>query len=271
MTVQKKPEDLLDQQREHFNSISGRYMEARKTPNHLLLKDLLWANMLSDMKEFKARQIDVLEPMCGSCDGLEIVKRHISPNVIYAGFDYSDNMVDALKKAKPDLNVWQADATTFQPPSDAYDVIILIGGLHHVPDHAAGVVKLLAKSLKPGGIFINFEPTFGNYVFKKIREKIYNKNTLFDAQTERSFAVDELIGMFKSSNLRARKIRFPGLLSYVLYYNPDAFPSLNIGGGTLVRILFYIDKLLYASWIGRKLSFATLSIWQRANDESPAT
>ena len=56
---------------------------------------------------------------------------------------------------------------------------------------------------------------------------------------------------------------YPGLLAYVLYYNPDAFPALNIGGGSLVRLLFCLDRLFWTTWVGRKMSFATMSLWRR--------
>ena len=59
---------------------------------------------------------------------------------------------------------------------------------------------------------------------------------------------------------------YPGLLAYILYYNPDAFPALNIGGKFLVKGLFALDRLFWSGWIGRKLTFATMTIWKR-NDE----
>ena len=255
--------NLIDRQREHFNSIAERYKTARKGTNHVLLKQLMWTHALGNIDRFRGRHIDVVEPMCGFGDAKALVETYLSPDVAYSGYDYSDKVIDLLRQEKPDINCWQADATTYELPAAKYDVVAILGGLHHVPDHATNVVAQAAKALKPGGIFISLEPTFGNSLFRKVRETIYERNTLFDAMTERTFDVRELFGMFESTGLKPVKILHPGLLSYVLYYNPDAFPFLNLGGPAFVRAAFGIDKPFFESAIGRRLSFATLSIWER--------
>jgi hypothetical protein len=76
--------------------------------------------------------------------------------------------------------------------------------------------------------------------------------------------VSGLIDIFEKPGLKLRKILYPGLLSYVLYYNPDAFPFLNIGGRNLVDATYALDKLFYKNVVGRTLSFATLSIWTKS-------
>ena len=120
--------------------------------------------------------------------------------------------------------------TKIELENKLYDIIILIAGLHHVPFHAPESVRRLVTALKPGGFFISLEPTSGNIIARKAREYIYKKNSLFDAETERDFSVNELCRMFEIAGLEKTYISFPGLLSYVLYYNPDAFPALNCGG-----------------------------------------
>lgn len=44
---------------------------------------------------------------------------------------------------------------------------------------------------------------------------------------------------------------YPGLLAYVLYYNPYAFPSLNKGSVKFVEFIFNCEKFLYTSAMGR--------------------
>lgn len=260
--VSSNDRDLIDRQREHFNSIAARYHAERNSPNHLYLKKLMWGRILGDITRFCGRRIDVLEPMCGFSDGLQIAG-YLSDQVSYSGFDFSDTVVSMLKSERPELNIWHADATQYEPPPQAFDVIVLIGGLHHTPDHAASIVSRLAKGLRPQGLFISYEPTSGNPLFRKVRARIYKKNSLFDEKTERDFRVDELLRFFSDEGLRPIKVRYPGLLSYVLFYNPDAFPALNVGGNWLVKTTFELDRLFYGNRIGRWLSFATLSIWER--------
>ncbi|MBR1234592.1 class I SAM-dependent methyltransferase [Bradyrhizobium sp. AUGA SZCCT0182] len=258
-----KKVQLLERQREHFNSIADRYHEGRQASNHRFLKDLMWSDIFSSFQNLKGSHLDVLEPMCGFCDGYDIVRNHLSADISYQGFDYSDAVVESIKKTNPGIQVWQADATKYLPAVDSYDLIILIGGLHHTPLDAQDIVRNLTTGLRTGGLFVSYEPTHGNPLFRMVREGIYKNNSLFDEQTERAFPVSELCKLFVDAGLRRELIRYPGLLSYILYYNPDAFPALNIGGKSFVSLLYSFDKLFYKNAMGRALSFATLSVWQK--------
>ncbi len=254
--------DKLEQQRLHFNSISQRYKSARSNESHQELKNLIWADALQDLKLDAHGDTVVLEPMCGFAEGRKILSQALGADFQYHGFDYSDSVVEDLQRSDPSINVEQADVTSFDT-DQRFDIIILIGGLHHVPDNAAEVVRNMARLLKPGGIFINLEPTHGNPITRWVRDAIYQRNSLFDQETERAFAVEELQSMFEAAGLSHKLMTFPGLLTYILYYNPDAFPALNKGGVAWVQRLYALERPLYQTRIARWLSFATLSIWQK--------
>lgn len=258
-------EAKLRRQADHFNSIADRYHEARQGQNHLLLKHLMWSAFFRRLPQLNGRPLDVLEPMCGYADGLDLLREHLGPDSVrsYRGFDYSDRVIETLRQERPGLDVWCADATAFDPEPDSADLIILLGGLHHVPDHAEGVVRRLAPALRRGGHFINLEPTYGNPLTRLVREGIYRRNDLFDEETERSFPVSRLRRMFTDAGLRPLEAQYPGLLAYVLYYNPDAFPLLNRGGPRAVRLAWSLDRPFLRNPLGRAASFATLAAWQR--------
>ncbi|NNL89727.1 MAG: class I SAM-dependent methyltransferase [Marinicaulis sp.] len=253
--------DKIEQQREHFNAISERYLKGRCEENHILLKSLIWQHALSPLKELLPANAKILEPMCGSGEGLEILTSVFSKELQYEGFDYSEDVVAAAKLRAG--KIWQADVTKFVPDRDDYDAAILIGGLHHVPDHAGRVVRNVSRALKPGGIFINFEPTNGTVLHRLIRERIYCANDIFDEETERAFSVSQLFGFFEKAGLECIRCTYPGLLAYTLYYNPYAFPTLNLGGRRAVKTAFGVDRPFLANVLGRLLSFATLSVWRK--------
>lgn len=252
----------IDRQKKHFDSIAERYEQARQHPNHLCLKDLIWSEFLGDSLSQLPATVRVLEPMCGFADGKAILSDYVDGQIDYHGFDYSTEVVTRLKANHPEVNVWQQDVSTFSS-DDQYDIIILLGGLHHVPHIAGDVVKRLSERLSDTGIFISLEPTHGNRLFQSVREWIYRRNSLFDEQTERAFSVAELRGFFESSGLEPSTIIYPGLLAYVLYYNPDAFPYLNIGRPGLVKAIWSMERRLVRGGLARSLSFATLSMWRR--------
>lgn len=254
--------DKIERQRKHFNDISELYYNARNTANPLLIKHLIWKDFLSEKKELKQNNTLVLEAMCGFAEGKELLEKHLGIQIVYRGTDYSDEVVKRVRQNYPDLDVMQQDVTKFTPDK-LYDIVMVIGGLHHVPDMAQDVVSRLSSAIRPGGYFINFEPTSGNPLFCWIREYIYKHNKLFDEQTERAFSLPELFQMFKSANLSLVDVMYPGLLAYVLYYNPDAIPALNIGGVRWVKAIHAMDRIFYRTIIGRWLSFATLTLWQK--------
>jgi ubiquinone/menaquinone biosynthesis C-methylase UbiE len=73
-------------------------------------------------------------------------------------FDYSDDLLnDALKaKGKRKINYFQADANKFTLKENQYDLIVNNAGLHHV-QYINRFIMILAKSLKPDGVFVNFD------------------------------------------------------------------------------------------------------------------
>ena len=255
-------DEKVAQQKQHFNEIAELYERSRQHPNHLKLKELIWGRFFRGGLTVRNSPVRVLEPMCGFADGYDILSKHVSHTIDYSGFDYSDEVVSRLKSNRPSHNVWQQDVSKFSSDRK-FDIIILLGGLHHVPHIASNVVSRLADSLADGGYFINLEPTHGNLIFQKIRQRIYDRNPLFDEETERAFSVGELYSFFTNAGLHCELAMYPGLLAYTLYYNPDAFPGLNIGTPTTVNAIWTVEKPFVNTWIAKKLSFATLSLWRK--------
>jgi SAM-dependent methyltransferase len=253
----------IERQRTHFNGIAHRYESGRNEANHRQIKSLIWREALTCLAPLRGRKIRMLEPMCGYGEGLGIVRTHTDLDLEYFGFDYSDVIVDDLSRSFTGGRIWQADVTHYRPETSFFDLIFLAGGLHHVPDNAGEVVRNLVGGLAPGGMFVSFEPTYGNRMFNAVREKIYETNDIFDEVTERAFSTAELRNMFVSAGLEEVKTFYPGLLAYIMYYNPYAFPMLNKGGVRLVDAVFAVDRLFMGNWVGRLFSFATVSIWRK--------
>lgn len=260
----------IERQKEHFEKIAEQYYRARQNSNHLLYKNLLWEYFLERNENIFQRNIEVtcLEAMCGYGEGYKILinylkKHHPTLKFTYKGFDYSENLVNISNKNNPEINIEHKNILTYSDKNYNCNLIILIGGLHHVYNHSMDAMKNVSTVLNTGGYFINFEPTNNNFIFQKIRELIYNKNTLFDDETEKAFSLIELNKIFKESGYELIDQIYPGLLGYILYYNPDAFPILNVGNNKIVRWLFNIEKKLFLTFLGKYLSFATLTVWKK--------
>jgi len=254
----------VDQQREHFESIADTYFDARQHPNHLLFKKLMWELFFKRNGHVLHEGANVVEPMCGYSEGKAILEQHCGGNFEYTGFDFSDSIVERAKASYPSADIFVQDVTKFEG-HEQYDLMILIGGLHHVYAHVSSVMTRLVSALKPGGYMINLEPTQNNPVYRSVRQRIYRKNDLFDDETEQAFDLSELNHLYRDAGLVIQDQMFPGLMAYIMYYNPDAFPALNRGSSMAVRSLFALERKFYRSWLARKFSFATLSLLAKPN------
>ena len=255
----------IEQQKEHFNSIAMDYYYARQNPNSLLFKQLLWKYILSHLPP--RSKATVLEAMCGYAEGEEIVKSHYCINVDYTGFDYSEKLIELVRQLNPTKRVFVQDVTTFKPDS-LYDIILIIGGLHHVPDYTEKVLLNLRNGLTDDGYFISFEPTHGNRIAKMIRKRVYRSSSIVDYTTERDYEIHELNKLYKNAGYEIVHQFYPGLLAYSLYYNPDIFPKLVHIGRVMLKMLFTLEKPLYMTRFAKIFSFATMTILRRKEGKS---
>jgi len=252
-----------EKQIEHFNRIASEYYNARQNPRSSLLYSKIWETVFSNklFKDLKA-PLNVLDAMCGFANGYDILKCNLKTDFCYSGFDYSEEMVNYASQRNPSLRLFVCDILNYSE-EETYDIILLIGGLHHVYASAGQAVSNISKALKPGGFFINFEPTNNNFLWKWIRNRIYKKNVIFDAETEKAFTINELHTITQKNNLKAIDELYPGLLAYVLWYNPDAFPSLNIGSLSFVSTFCKLESNLWRTFFARYFSFATLTVYKK--------
>lgn len=256
--------DKAEAQRAHFNKISNQYIQGRSHSNHLAYKKIWWNFILSHLSRLlpKSKKLYGLDSMCGDGEfSFALAKKFKNLNL--DAYDYSEEMVRAgvkkIGQLKAKINIFQADALKFNK-KDKYDFVVILGGLHHVPYGLNKVMKNVYYSLKKGGLFINLEPTHNNFLWKTSRENIYKKNPLFESESEKAFDFKEYNDLLIKNKFEITEQIWPGLLGYILYYNPDAFPNLNIGTPSIARFLAKLDLFLGKTFIGKYLSFATWTI-----------
>ena len=215
-------------------------------------------------QSLRGRSPRVLEPMCGTAEGLRIVERHVGPVRSYSRFDYSATMVDLARQRNPELNIWQGDVTTFRGTANAYDLIILIGGMHRVFTKTREVLRNLHDALAPRGLFVSLEPTHDNWLWRRVRQKVYRTNRPIRCGHGAGVCICRIEGPLFVGGLSTnrRGVSWSSRLRSLL--QPRRIPlPLTSEERALSRQAFAIDRLIWSTWLGRKLSFATLSLWER--------
>jgi len=251
----------IEKQRKHFDEVAQHYVVMKNNAKFIRVTDAIWRYLFAQI-DFKGERLAVLDAMCGAAFGYDLCVKYLRQPFIYEGFDYSENMVALARRKHPDLYIYHQDITTFSPQKQ-YDIVIIIGGLHHVYAHRLKAVQNIAASLKPGGIFINWEPTHNNRLFGEVRSLLYKRSPQFDADTERDFTTDELNLLMQRCGFSVETQIWPGLLAYILWGNPNVFPRLNRGSPWLVEKIVGAEKFFWRTKLARWFSFLTVTAWRK--------
>ena len=102
----------------------------------------------------------VLEVGCGSLPACFGISDDLMPER-YVATDVTNELIEAARQIdqRPIYKVESANASSFSPHS--FDLIIMRGVLHHLPDPAAAL-KELKHLLKPGGQLLLYEPNLSS-------------------------------------------------------------------------------------------------------------
>lgn len=256
----------IERQRNHFEKIAEKYFLARNNANSQEMKKAIWEFFFIFFNDYMGQKdkssLSILEAMCGTVDSYEFFTKMFPFQFSFEAFDYSKNMLAFAKKLHPSLHIFCEDICKIKF-ENLYDIVLVIGGLHHVYSNIDLAISNISKSMSPDGIFISFEPTNNNIITRFIRNVTYKTNNLFDNKTERAFTTTSLDALAQKHGLKKIFQFYPGLISYILWYNPDAFPFLNIGSVKMVQNVISIEKKFWTTPFARYCSFATFTCYRK--------
>jgi ubiquinone/menaquinone biosynthesis C-methylase UbiE len=97
---------------------------------------------------------DVLELCIGSGLLVDQIPRTYAS---YTGLDISQPLLDTLHRRMPELKLLQGDAEELPFEDRSFDAVLVFAGLHHLPHYARSLHHAF-RVLRPGGVFVCFEP-----------------------------------------------------------------------------------------------------------------
>jgi ubiquinone/menaquinone biosynthesis C-methylase UbiE len=145
------------------------------------------------------------ELCCGNGEALPLLSGRITRCV---GIDVSEKILDAASgmHANPAALFAQGDATILPLADGCFDTVVLLGGIHYVPDRR-GLFSEIARVLKPGGRLLYREPS--------------RFRALAHDSTERPLIYAETVPVLQQAGLRSVLYETHGFLGFCLFLNSD--------------------------------------------------
>ncbi len=204
-------------QSEHFEAVHEEYAKHYYDASSTLYRDQFINPQLFRNCDFQSANI--AEIMCGVGPLSEYVLSR-APNASIQGFDISRKACQAYEE-KHARTATALDITREALPVEAFDVIVVSGGIHHVAHHLDETFENIHRALKPGGTLSMFEPN-GHYLLESARKLWYRLDKYFEAETEEALDYTELRRQF-GHLFNQSSIEFKGGPAYYLVLNSMIF------------------------------------------------
>jgi ubiquinone/menaquinone biosynthesis C-methylase UbiE len=204
-------------QGEHYDRIAAAYMANLASPptqEYMAYLDRALVDTVSS-----SDLSDVVEVCCGHGEGFGLLGDRVSHGV---GVDISAQMLEFARgrNVSPRLFFAQGDATRLPLASDAFSAVLMLGGIHHVPDRVA-LFREVHRVLQPGGRFFWREPVSDLWIWRWLRAIIYRVSPMLDASTERPLTHEETVPVLEQVGFRVQSWQTYGLLGFCLFMNSD--------------------------------------------------
>ena len=204
-------------QQQHYDAVAEGYLENLGFPHTRVYSDYLHRKLLEACGQTSLGQM--AELCCGRGDAIELVAGRYSFGL---GLDVSEAMLTRAVRdsgEKACLFV-QGDATRLPLASASFDSVVMLGGIHHVPDRQA-VFGEVERVLKPGGRFLWREPANDFFLWRWLRAVIYLLSPRLDAQTEAPLRYAETAPLLERAGLQLESWKTYGFIGFCLFMNSD--------------------------------------------------
>ena len=148
-------DDLLNLNKRAYDNIAPAFSASRS---------YVWPDLWPFMEYIKDGD-RVLDLGCGNGRLLMLLAEK---SVEYLGVDFSEKLIEQARVNRPDKEFAVMDALDLKLPDDAFDVVICVSVLNHIPlDKQNLFVANVKRVLKPGGVLLMANWNLWNIFNKK--------------------------------------------------------------------------------------------------------
>jgi SAM-dependent methyltransferase len=241
-------------QREHYNRIAGEYETHYDDPSGRAYRARFIEAPLLDGIDLSGRQ--VLEAMCVS--GMSTAGL-LARGAQVTGLDISEACMAAFRQRYPQSRAVCASITDTGLPSESFDAVVVVGGLHHLQPNVEPGVDEIHRLLKPGGWFCFLEPHTGSLpdIF---RQQWYKRDRRF-AVNEAAIDMDALKARY-ADRFRFVKELYCGNLGFLLVYNSMVFAVPLWLKAVYTPVLLRLESF-FNRFQGKRLACIVICQWQK--------
>jgi len=233
-------------------------------------RHIISSAIMSVKKDVPFSNVVIAEIGCGTGESAWHLKDVTTQNVSYCGIDVSPQMLEKANTILPHdwnsiLLLANANCPVLAPHS--VDLVFTCGALHHLD--MGRCIRWVSRSLRPGGLFIVYEPNFSN-PFAALGRRFLEG---FHTSTERPLSprlVQQTCTKFALALKFEKSVgAFSGPMSYgVFIMGRRASPFMKriagaaaLMGDQIVRVIPDLNMIL---------SYYFLEIFQKDNNSSPS-
>ena len=198
----------------------------------------------------------VLEAMCGSGHSTGFL---LDRGAIVTGLDISNQAIGLFRTKWPTCDAVTESILRSGLPSESFDVVVVVGGLHHVHPHVNDAVMEISRLLKPGGMFCFCEPHRGSIV-DSLRRLWYSRDSMFESN-EGAIDVAALRASF-ATQFDVITERYFGSVAHTLVLNSMVLRAPLWLKRVYARPAMGLEQLLNAV-LGRRISCSVLCQWRK--------
>lgn len=206
-----------ERQRSHYDSVAAAYLANLGYPHtqeYLGYLDDCLLKMIGDRPLGKMAEL-----CCGNGEAVDLLEGRYESAI---GIDISPAMLRAAANRHSDkpCGLLQADVTKLPLADATLDSVVILGGIHHVPDRF-GLYSEIFRILRPGGVFLWREPVDDFFLWRWLRAIVYRMSPSLDHRTEEPLHLRDTSADLSRAGLRLAEWRPVGFIGFCLFMNSD--------------------------------------------------